>query len=89
VNNLLNLTTWVEDAITERSDCHAWGAVPLYEFPHELLGVQPLKPGFTSIRIAPQPGPLTWAEGSVMKPQGLIEVKWSRVKNVLNFGLQG
>ncbi|MCD9021613.1 alpha-L-rhamnosidase C-terminal domain-containing protein [Cohnella silvisoli] len=74
----LHLTTWVEDAISQRSDCHAWGAVPLYEFPREVLGVQPLEPGFVSIRIAPQPGPLTWAEGSVITPHGVIEIKWSR-----------
>jgi len=72
----LHLTTWTEDPVGQRSDCHAWGAVPLYEFPALILGVQPVEPGYARIRVAPQPGPLTWARGTVMTPRGPVHVDW-------------
>ncbi|WP_165822361.1 alpha-L-rhamnosidase C-terminal domain-containing protein [Paenibacillus montanisoli] len=72
----LHLTAWVEDPVSERSDCHAWGALPLYEFPAELLGIKPLKPGFAEIGIEPMLGPLTWAKGRASTPQGLVYVHW-------------
>ncbi|WP_217592216.1 alpha-L-rhamnosidase C-terminal domain-containing protein [Cohnella sp. GbtcB17] len=72
----LNLTTWVEDPISQRSDCHAWGAVPLYEFTAEILGVKPSAPGFQRIRVAPQPGYLKWAKGEVATPHGNVKVEW-------------
>ncbi len=74
----LHLTTWLEDPVSERSDCHAWGSVPLYEFPCEILGVRPLLPGFKRIGIAPQPGSFTWAKGTIVTPYGLIRIAWSR-----------
>jgi len=72
----LNMTTWLEDPVSERSDCHAWGAVPLYEFPCEVLGVNPAAPGFARILIEPKPGPLQWAEGSAITPRGAVHVAW-------------
>jgi len=72
----LNMTTWLEDPVSERSDCHAWGAVPLYEFPCEVLGVNPAAPGYARILIEPKPGPLQWAEGSAITPRGAVHVAW-------------
>ncbi|MGQ7871142.1 family 78 glycoside hydrolase catalytic domain [Sunxiuqinia sp. sy24] len=41
---------------------HAWGAVPANIIPRKLMGIEPLEPGFSKIRIKPQPGNLTQAE---------------------------
>lgn len=72
----LHVTTWPEDPIHGRSDCHGWGSVPIYEFVAETLGVQPAKPGFEAVRIAPQPGPLAWANGTVATRRGDVRVSW-------------
>jgi len=82
----LNLTTWVEDPVSQRSDCHAWGAVPIYEFTAEILGVKPAAPGFKRIRIAPQIGHLTWAKGEVATPHGNVNVEW-KIENSDTFSL--
>ncbi len=72
-----NLTTCVEsDDNSPRSDCHGWGAVALYELPAAILGVRPAKPGFASVAFDPVPGYLTWAEGQVITPKGLVSAKW-------------
>lgn len=74
----MNLTTWEEDTVSQRSDCHAWGSVPLQHFPRYVLGVRPAAPGFAAATIHPAPSDLTWARGSVPTPQGLITVQWTR-----------
>lgn len=72
----LQLSTWAESPSHHRSDCHGWGAVPLYEFAAELLGVRPGKPGYEEISITPQPGPLHWAKGTVATCKGSVQVMW-------------
>jgi len=72
-----NLTTCPENDTDERSDCHAWGALALYELPSAILGVRPEKPGYEAISINPMTaGYLTFADGKVITPKGDIHVKW-------------
>jgi alpha-L-rhamnosidase len=73
----LGLRTTVEQPEPSRSDCHAWGAHPIYHYLAAVLGVRPASPGFGTITIRPQLGPLTWARGSVASPLGRIDVDLS------------
>lgn len=73
-----HLTTCVENQTDERSDCHGWGALILYELPAVILGVRPGAPGFEKIKIAPVPGHLTWAKGSAATKWGSVYVEWKK-----------
>ncbi len=72
--NALGLKTTVEMGEPTRSDCHAWGAHPIFHYYASLLGIRPSSAGFNSVRIRPQLGPLGWAKGSMVHPKGTIEV---------------
>ena len=69
-------TTCVEGEYYPRSECHAWGALALYELPSAILGVRPAAPGYEKIRIDPQPGALRSASGTVHTPKGDLFVSW-------------
>ena len=72
------LTTCVEDGVNGRSDCHAWGALALYELPSVVLGVRPAAPGYKKIAIEPHPGYMTSASGDVITPRGMVHVEWKK-----------
>ena len=74
-------TTCIEDEMQERSDCHAWGALILYELPAVILGVRPKEPGCRTLAIEPVPGYLKEAKGTVMMPKGKVSVSWTKDEN--------
>ncbi|MFC4306422.1 alpha-L-rhamnosidase C-terminal domain-containing protein [Cohnella boryungensis] len=70
------LTTWMEDTVSQRSDAHAWGSVPIYEYAAETLGVRPVAPGYGEIEIRPFIGHLQHAKGRIMTAKGAVDVAW-------------
>lgn len=61
-----------------RSDCHAWGAHPLYHYHSTILGVKPARFGFDSVKIEPRLGALSWARGATPHPRGIIRTEFRR-----------
>ncbi|MCG3178711.1 MAG: hypothetical protein BIFFINMI_01040 [Phycisphaerae bacterium] len=70
----LGCRTTLEAPEPSRSDCHAWAAHPAFHYLATILGIRPASPGFASVRVQPQLGPLAWARGSMPHPAGRIGV---------------
>jgi hypothetical protein len=66
--------TTPEQPEPSRSDCHGWGAHPLYHYFASLLGIRPGSFGFETVEMAPMPGHLTQLSGEMVHPQGRIDV---------------
>ncbi|MGN0833256.1 MAG: MBL fold metallo-hydrolase [Kiritimatiellia bacterium] len=60
--------------LTSRSDCHAWGAHPIWFMQTGLAGIRSAAPFFERVRIAPSPGPLTHVRARHPHPAGWIAV---------------
>ena len=50
----------------------------MLEFLQVVLGVEPTEAGFSRVNLAPLPCGLEHARGSVITPNGPIEVSWTR-----------
>lgn len=72
-----HVTTWPEDPVTCRSECHAWSAVPLHEYCRYALGIRQAAPGFEKVYISPKMLWLGKCSGRMKTPAGLVEVDWS------------
>ena len=53
-----------------RSDCHAWGAYPLYHYYATMAGIRPAAPGFSAVNVEPHFGPLAHIQGTLPHPSG-------------------
>ena len=63
------------------SQCHGWSAAPAMILPAYVLGVYPIKPGFSEFAVQPRLFDLSWAKGAVPTPRGNIAVSWRIQKN--------
>lgn len=81
-------TTCVEDEVQERSECHAWGALILYELPSVILGIRPSAPGYEKMEVKPMPGYLKSARGQVITPKGMVNVEWYRENKEIHIKLE-
>lgn len=57
---------------------HAWGAAPANLLPRYVLGVRVTKPRWSEAEVAPHPGGLAFATGTVPTPKGVIRVEWRK-----------
>ena len=83
------LTTWAEDDVQERSDCHGWGSLPIYEFSAVILGVRPIGYDGKAVEIRPTLAGLEYANGVVSTPLGDIEVDWTAKDGKFTLSVNG
>ena len=62
VGTTISLEAWDNKYKPNQDWNHAWGAAPANIIPMKLMGIEPIKPGFESIRIKPQIDTLKWAK---------------------------
>lgn len=66
-----------------RSDCHGWGAHPLYHFFASNLGIRPISFGFKEIQIKPMFGDFNKLKSSLIHPFGSININLNSENNLL------
>jgi len=69
---------WQPSDANGDSMSHGWGSTALVEIQQWLLGVRPSAPGFAAFDVAPPPGGLAHASGTVPTPRGQVAVAWQR-----------
>lgn len=55
--------------------CHGWASGPTSWLSQYVLGITPVAPGCSTVRIQPHLGHLKWVKGTFPTPYGLIEVE--------------
>ena len=68
------LKTTIEQPEPSRSDCHAWGAHPIFHLHASLAGIRPTKSGFKKLIIKPSPGDLKFIKSTTPHPKGEIKI---------------
>lgn len=71
----LGNTTCPETPEESRSECHAWSALPIYEFIRVMAGIQ-VSDG--ELKIRPVPAYLPDLEGQAITPWGLVSFQYRR-----------
>jgi hypothetical protein len=75
VGTTISLEAWDNKYKPNQDWNHAWGAAPANIIPMKLMGIEPLNPGFESIRIKPQTDTLKYASIKCPSIKGDIFLK--------------
>ena len=85
-----NLTTWAEDDVMYRSDCHGWSSSPVYETVREIFGLSTssAQGGWGKVKIAPRFGLQQAASGTfIVGKDGdedvTVDVEWNEEMRLL------
>lgn len=70
-----------------RSDCHGWGAHPLFHTFASIAGIRPAAAGFAKVSIRPMPGKLTFFTATVPHPAGTVTVDFLHNDEGENFSI--
>ncbi len=84
----LNCTTVPETPTYSRSDCHAWGALAIYEFSATVLGVRTYDVNEKSVSIKPYIKGRKYAKGTVNSIAGEISVSWKKAGGVFEITVE-
>jgi hypothetical protein len=68
----------------QRSDCHGWGAHPIYHLISNIAGIKPAGMGFDQVLIQPQLGSLKKIETQCVHPKGMISLVLKKSPDGLN-----
>jgi hypothetical protein len=74
----LGVTTWPEDAVNGRSECHAWSNAASYHLLRTVLGFSVVEPGCARLAIRPHLDGLDHASGAFMTPRGPARLEFVR-----------
>lgn len=73
VGSTISLEAWDNKYKPNQDWNHAWGAAPANIIVRKLMGIEPLSPGYSKVRIFPQPAALEHASVKVPTMRGTIE----------------
>ena len=76
VGTTIALEAWDQKYKPNQDWNHAWGAAPANVIPRKLMGVEPIEPGFRTVRVRPRPGPLKAASLDLPTIRGTIHVEF-------------
>jgi len=74
VGSTISLEAWDNKYKPNQDWNHAWGAAPANIIVRKLMGVEPLQPGFSKVRIRPQTASLEWAKAVIPTVKGDIHI---------------
>src|SRR3954462_967528 len=66
------------DVDANASLSHGWATAPTPALSAYVLGARPVTAGYKTWLLQPQPGDLSWAQGTVPTPQGALVSRWAR-----------